>query len=101
MLLKADTMLCQISLQLLIFLLPAWLLSRVAANNNANVEFNSDSKTKRDEEGGLRWNNLGVSFEPCDGYDGDCSDDSMWLLHPSSGFVKNGWLCGILGPSGE
>ena len=77
------------------------MLFRVAANDNAQVELSTDNKTKRDEEGGLRWNNLGVSLESCDGYDGDCSDDSMWLLHPSSGFVKNGCLCGILGPSGK
>ena len=27
-------------------------------------------------------------------------EDWTWLLHPSSGFVPNGSLCGILGPSG-
>ncbi|KAL7534006.1 hypothetical protein ACHAXR_008946 [Thalassiosira sp. AJA248-18] len=29
-----------------------------------------------------------------------CLDDSEWLLHPSTGFVENGSLCGIIGPSG-
>ena len=69
--------------------------------------------------GGLRWRDLGVSLEPCplttaqmldkynnnhaDRYDGSnknyqhCLDDSEWLLHPSSGFVENGSLCGIIG----
>lgn len=70
--------------------------------------------------GGLYWRDLGVSLVNCpwttaqmlDKYDSDatstiddgrkqqwrCMDDSTWLLHPSSGFVENGSLCGILGP---
>lgn len=70
--------------------------------------------------GGLHWRDLGVSLVNCpwttaqmlDKYDNDatstiydgrmrqwrCMDDSTWLLHPSSGFVENGSLCGILGP---
>lgn len=75
------------------------------------------------EVGGLYWRDLGVSLVDCpwttaqmlDKYDSDvssdcmamddgrqrkwhCTDDSTWLLHPSSGFVENGSLCGILGP---
>ena len=75
-------------------------------------------------EGGLHWRDLGVSLANCpwttaqmlDKYNSDpsldsttsmddgrkrqwqCMDDSAWLLHPSSGFVENGSLCGILGP---
>ena len=75
-------------------------------------------------EGGLHWRDLGVSLANCpwttaqmlDKYNSDpfldsttsmddghkrqwqCMDDSTWLLHPSSGFVENGSLCGILGP---
>ena len=77
--------------------------------------------------GGLYWRDLGVSLANCpwttaqmlDKYDNEseaeapsrdgaassdtgrdwqCIDDSTWLLHPSSGFVENGSLCGILGP---
>ena len=73
--------------------------------------------------GGLRWRDLGVSLEGCpstttalllDGYDDavgsndhggrrrdhrrNCLDHSTWLLHPSSGFVEDGSLCGIIGP---
>ena len=77
--------------------------------------------------GGLRWRDLGVSLEGCpstttalllDGYHDDavgsddrrggrlrrdhrrrsCLDHSTWLLHPSSGFVEDGSLCGIIGP---
>ncbi len=73
---------------------------------------------------GLHWRDLGVSLVNCpwttaqmlDKYcNGDascdrttmddvrtrqwqCRDDSTWLLHPSSGFVQSGSLCGILGP---
>jgi len=28
-------------------------------------------------------------------------DDGHYLLHPSSGYVKNGHICGVLGPSGS
>jgi len=81
------------------------------------------SKSKNDDSllhqsGGLRWQDLAVSFEKCplttalvldkykydnyhdDYYNQHCLDDSVWLLHPSSGFVENGSLCGIIGPSG-
>ncbi len=74
------------------------------------------------ERGGLRWCNLGVSLISCplttaamldkyanltsttsaddDGNTNHCLDDSSWLLHPTSGFVPRGKLCGIIGPSG-
>ena len=77
--------------------------------------------------GGLGWQNLGVSLEPnCliskdiaytysyntansttttnnsheeDNQQISCQyEDLTWLLHPSSGFIPNGSLCGILGP---
>jgi hypothetical protein len=74
--------------------------------------------------GGLGWQNLGVSLEPnCLISKGtayiyntakntvttksheegkqqiSCQyEDLTWLLHPSSGFIPNGSLCGILGP---
>ncbi|KAL7544414.1 hypothetical protein ACHAWF_007800 [Thalassiosira exigua] len=67
--------------------------------------------------GGLRWRDLGVSLEHCphttsqaldrylykgdaEGVGGGCLDDSVWILHPCSGHVPHGSLCGILGPSG-
>jgi hypothetical protein len=77
--------------------------------------------------GGLGWQNLGVSLEPNCLISKDFAytysyntaknttttnssheegkqqiscqyDDLTWLLHPSSGFIPNGSLCGILGP---
>lgn len=75
----------------------------------------------QEEVGGLRWCNLGVSLTPCplttasmlDKYTtasaaddknvdstNHCLEDSTWLLHPSSGSVPKGSLCGIIGPSG-
>ena len=71
--------------------------------------------------GGLRWKDLGVSLEPCPlttalmldkftnnnhnhpidaNHHQHCLDDSFWLLHPTSGYIENGSLCGIIGPSG-
>ena len=69
------------------------------------------------DEGGLLWCNLGVSLTSCtltatemlDKYSNFtnsedeknlCLDDSSWLLHPTSGSVPRGSLCGIIGPSG-
>ena len=75
----------------------------------------------QEEVGGLRWCNLGVSLTSCplttasmlDKYTtasaaddrnvdktNHCLEDSTWLLHPSSGSVPKGSLCGIIGPSG-
>jgi hypothetical protein len=83
---------------------------------------NDDPHHRRHREvGGLHWRDLGVSLVNCpwttaqmlDKYDASsnrttmdngrtrqwqCMDDSTWLLHPSSGFVESGSLCGILGP---
>ncbi|KAL9187031.1 hypothetical protein ACHAXT_010751 [Thalassiosira profunda] len=75
--------------------------------------------------GGLQWKDLGASLSSCplttalmlDRYTNNngtidvdnapnnqhgehCLDDAEWLLHPSSGFVPDGSLCGIIGPSG-
>uniref|UniRef100_A0A7S4RZT5 ABC transporter domain-containing protein n=1 Tax=Ditylum brightwellii TaxID=49249 RepID=A0A7S4RZT5_9STRA len=64
--------------------------------------------------GGIRWRNIMVRTEPARRYNdnkyerrgegGDANDDYVdngsYVLHPSSGFVKNGHICGILGPSG-
>eukprot|EP00957_Ditylum_brightwellii_P170596 12985379-Ditylum_brightwellii.AAC.2 len=65
--------------------------------------------------GGIRWRNIMVRTAPVRRYNkdnknerrgegGDANDDYVddgsYLLHPSSGFVKNGHICGILGPSG-
>lgn len=84
---------------------------------------NNDDSSHPSGGGGLRWQDLGVSLEECplttalmlDKYNSNhgnyqnsntnnnnqhCLDDSVWLLHPSSGFVENGSLCGIIGPSG-
>jgi len=89
----------------------------------------ADNDDDDGEAGGLGWQNLGVYLESnyCplsyDAYSYDyCSsakntttsnngredeqhtacqcEDWTWLLHPSSGCVPNGSLCGILGPSG-
>ena len=76
-----------------------------------------DPSRPRRSAGGLRWRDLGVSLERCpstttalalDEYDTVSDDDgrgdrgclahSTWLLHPSSGFVEEGSLCGIIGP---
>ncbi|KAL7452187.1 hypothetical protein ACHAWC_003909 [Mediolabrus comicus] len=80
-----------------------------------------DDDDNQEEVGGLRWCNLGVSLTPCplttasmlDKYTAasaaddknvdntnHCLEDSTWLLHPSSGSVPKGSLCGIIGPSG-
>lgn len=97
-----DTDMATNLLQILLLLFPVLLLTRVDADGQVEINADENEETKQDiSQAGLRWANLGVSFEACDGSsDFDCSDDSMWLLHPSSGFVENGSLCGILGPSG-
>ena len=89
----------------------------LCASDYADVGLDDDVDPSH-KSGGLRWRNLGVSLEPCplttalmldeynnisesfDGKHQHCLDDSMWLLHPSSGIVENGKLCGIIGPSG-
>lgn len=90
---------------LLLLLIPVWLMIRVGAidSTETDTDPNESDRAKGAPKGGLRWSNLGVSFDACDATseDVDCSEDSMWLLHPSSGFVENGSLCGILGPSGR
>ena len=89
----------------------------------SSIADNDDSLMHHPTTGGLRWRDLGVSLEPCplttaqmldnkynnnhvaarddDGSNDEhyqhCLDDSEWLLHPSSGFVENGSLCGIIG----
>ena len=84
---------------------------------NNNVDGKSMQQHKSGD--GLRWQNLGVSLEKCghttahmlDKYKSmsmadtdhksdtpNCLDDSVWLLHPTSGFVENGCVCGIIGP---
>jgi ABC-type multidrug transport system ATPase subunit len=86
-------------MQLSLILLPAWILTRAAATETADGQSDNDrTQNEKRSQGALRWNNLGVSFETCDG---ESSDDTSWLLHPSSGYVESGSLCGILGPSGE
>ncbi len=95
--------------------------------NETTTSIDEDQSSSH-ERGGLRWCNLGVSLTPCplttatmldkyannndatttnsieDGttkYNGDhCLEDSSWLLHPTSGYVPRGSLCGIIGPSG-
>jgi hypothetical protein len=90
---------------LLLFSIPVWwLVLRVGADHSTAQDTapNESDGAQGAPKGGLRWSNLGVSFDRCDATSEDvnCSDDSMWLLHPSSGFVENGSLCGVLGPSG-
>ena len=100
-----------------------------AASTTATTADNNIPPLARNRRGGLRWRDLGVSFESCSmdtsvmrrkysngGIINDecevegenehrrdvlCLDDSLWLLHPTSGFVEDGSLCGIIGPSGE
>mmetsp|Transcript_7863 Transcript_7863/g.12998 ORF Transcript_7863/g.12998 Transcript_7863/m.12998 type:complete len:728 (-) Transcript_7863:8-2191(-) len=94
-------------------------------NNETTTSINHEQSTYY-ERGGLRWCNLGVSLTSCplttaamlDKYSnndvtttnsieddsaknsGHCLEDSSWLLHPTSGYVPRGSLCGIIGPSG-
>ena len=94
-------------------------------NNETTTSINHEQSTHY-ERGGLRWCNLGVSLTSCplttaamlDKYsnndvtttnsieddsaknNGHCLEDSSWLLHPTSGYVPRGSLCGIIGPSG-
>lgn len=95
-------------LQIIILHLLLGCIVRVNASEGSTITEEKDSNnsdgivTEISHHGGVRWQNLGVSLESCDSdVDFVCSDDSLWLLHPSSGFVENGSTCGILGPSGE
>ena len=94
----------------------------VATASIINTDDAEQQHHSQEEVGGLRWCNLGVSLTPCplttasmlDKYTAasaaddknnvdntnHCLEDSTWLLHPSSGFVPKGSLCGIIGPSG-
>eukprot|EP00804_Cyclotella_cryptica_P012409 CCRYP_010839-RA/>CCRYP_010839-RA protein AED:0.06 eAED:0.06 QI:402/0.85/0.75/1/0.85/0.62/8/3778/486 len=108
-------LLCFAMLQrLVLILIPAWIIASVNASDHTSSDHRGsrgdlseagddrDTTGTDDHQGGLWWSGLGVSFEPCEKH--TCnegrSDDSIWLLHPSSGFVEDGSLCGILGPSG-
>jgi len=94
--------------------------STITSISDDNAHHNTTT-TEYHEGGGLRWCNLGVSLTSCplttaamlDKYYSNvtttssaddatryCLDDSAWLLHPTSGFVPRGKLCGIIGPSG-
>jgi hypothetical protein len=108
-----DMTLCLVMLRCLLLLsIPAWILTRVNAHDRTEPDGGDVSTMDVDQvnkdlavSGGLRWSNLGVSFEePCEHGTSDDDiyvDNSLWLLHPSSGFVEKGTLCGILGPSGK
>jgi len=97
---------------------------KVDNNETTSTSINEEHSTNY-ERGGLRWCNLGVSVTSCplttaamldkyssaattiDSIDDDitknndhCLEDSSWLLHPTSGYVPRGSLCGIIGPSG-
>ena len=92
--------------RLILILLPVWLLRQASATipeTEANEDSHNKFKRNNTSPGGIRWSNLGVSFEAYDGeiLEVDCSNDALWLLHPSSGYVENGSLCGVLGPSGK
>ena len=98
-------------------------------NNETTAPNYDEQRSSSHDRGGLRWCNLGVSLTSCptttaamlDKYamsnndvtttnstkdDGTkknndhCLEDSSWLLHPTSGYVPRGSLCGIIGPSG-
>lgn len=76
--------------------------------------FMSDHKDNEDvgncsSGGGFRWKDLSVSSSIRDHGEGRAGTahapkggncNSKVLLHPSSGFVENGHICGIIGPSG-
>ena len=96
------------------------------SSTSSNVIIDDSHHLHRRAVEGLHWRDLGVSLANCPWttaqmldkcYDGDadascdrttmdegrtwkmqCIDDSTWLLHPSSGYVESGSLCGILGP---
>ncbi|KAK1739468.1 ABC transporter, ABC-G family [Skeletonema marinoi] len=97
---------------------------KVDNNETTSTSINEEHSTHY-ERGGLRWCNLGVSVTSCplttaamlDKYSNaastidsiydditknndHCLEDSSWLLHPTSGYVPRGSLCGIIGPSG-
>jgi hypothetical protein len=102
------------------------MMSSTASFNIITDDPPFQRRSRHRAEGGLHWRDLGVSLANCpwttarmlDKYNSDpsldsttttsmddgrkrqwqCMDDSAWLLHPSSGFVENGSLCGILGP---
>lgn len=96
----------------------AWHCGVHALNNETSTTSIDDNQSY--ERGGLRWCNLGVSLTSCpmttaamlDKYayfndaattsslEDHCLEDSSWLLHPTSGHVPRGSLCGIIGPSG-
>ena len=60
------------------YVLTSWF-SWVLASRNGTAAIN----------GGLHWNNLSVQ-----------TSDGKFLLHNCHGFIPDGHLCGILGPSG-
>jgi len=75
------------------------LISMVAliiiANSGGSIASSSnpmEEETEDDDDqvswSGLRWVNLSVS------------SDANYLVHPSHGFVPDGCLCGVIGPSG-
>mgnify|MGYP005840120477 CR=1 FL=1 len=49
-----------------------------------------DPDNNEKERRGVLWQGLGVV----------ASNSGEYILHPSSGFVENGHICGVLGPSG-
>lgn len=91
------------------------------SGDTTTITINDEHKTDDDYKGGLKWCNLGVSLTSCpvttaamldrysnittaadndDNNNNHCLDDSSWLLHPTTGYVPRGSLCGIIGPSG-
>jgi len=67
----------------------SWLILAVIANDiNEKQEV-----AKMKESFGLSWRNLSVCKVG--------NEKNRFILNPSNGFVRNGHMCGIIGPSGE
>jgi ABC-type multidrug transport system ATPase subunit len=116
-----------ITTKLLLLLVASFPINKVSGATASSSDSNNDDNRQQPEqtdinyeEGGLRWCNLGVSLNSCplttaamlDKYSNitttsaaidnsnHCLEDSSWLLHPTTGNVPRGSLCGIIGPSG-
>lgn len=66
-------------------------VSSISSNsNNSSMEETATevASSSSSSSSGLRWVNLSVS------------SGNKYLLHPSHGFIPNGYLCGVIGPSG-
>jgi ABC-type uncharacterized transport system fused permease/ATPase subunit len=78
---------------LLIFVLTCLPL---AQSQGTRLSQQQDDNHTHHAKSGIRWRNLAVTIGNRDRQ----NPNPQFLLHPSSGSVENGSLCGIIGPSG-